>query len=98
VSEHVRERLLVGVPRPALLDIVRRELPVVVREIDAPQKADTLLLLREVQEELHDPETVVGQVPLPVVDRFEPAFPDVSLARRYRELLAEEVLRVHPDD
>ena len=69
-----------------------------IGEIDAPQEADALLLTREVQEELHDPEAVVRQVPLPVVDRVVPAGPDVMLARLERKLLAEQVLWMHSDD
>jgi hypothetical protein len=71
----------------------------VVGEVDAPQEAAALLLLRQVQEELDDPEPVYGQVALPVVDRFVPLLPDVISARVGRELLAEEeVLLVHADD
>ena len=98
VTQHLRERLLVGIPGPALLHIVGRELPVVLGEVDAPQEADALLLLREVEEDLHDPKAVPGEIPLPVVDRFVPAFPDVVLARLGRELLAHEVLGMHTDD
>src|SRR5262249_45356243 len=52
----------------------------------------------EIQEQLHDPEAVVRQVQLPVVDRVVPACPDMMLARLGRKLLANEVLRVHADD
>src|SRR4029450_7048675 len=45
-----------------------------------------------------DPEPILGQVALPIVDRFVPALPDMMPARLGRELLAQEVLRVHPDD
>jgi hypothetical protein len=98
VTEHLRERLLVAVPEPALLHVVRGELPIVIGQIDAPKEAQALLLLGEVQEELDDPEAVFGEVLLPVVDRFVPAFPDMMLAGLGRELLADEVLRVHPDN
>ncbi len=98
VAEHLRERLLVVVPGLTLLDVVGGELPVVVGKIDAPQEASSLLLARKVQEELHDPEAVLGEIPLPVVDRVISARPDVMLARLDRKLLPEEVLRMHPDD
>jgi hypothetical protein len=98
VTKHLRERLLVGVPKPALLYVVRGELPIVIGEIDAPQEALALLLFREVEEELDDPESVPGQVPLPIVDRFIPTFPDMMFARLGRKLLAEKDFRVHPDD
>ena len=69
-----------------------------IRKIDAPKEAQALLLLREVQEEFDDPEPVLGQIALPVVDRFVPAFPDVMFARLGRKLLAEQDFRMHPDD
>ena len=69
-----------------------------VGEIDAPKESEALLLLREVQEELDDPEPVLGQVLLPVVDGFVPAFPNMMPARLGRELFAEQVLRVDPDN
>ena len=40
VTEHLRERLLVAIPVPALLHVVRGELPIVIRQIDAPKKAE----------------------------------------------------------
>jgi hypothetical protein len=76
--------MLVGVSASAFL--------AVLGEVDAPQEANALLLFREVEEYLHDPKAVVREVPLPVVDRFVPALPDVVLAHLGRELLAHEVL------
>src|SRR5262245_51157688 len=98
VAEHLRERVLVGIPEVPLLHVVRGELPVVIGQVDAPQEADTLLFLREVQEQLHDPEAVLREVPLPVVDRLVPPCPDVMPARLGGKVLAHEVLRMHPDD
>ena len=98
VTEHLRERLLVGVPKSALFPVVRGKFPIMVGQIDTPKKADALPLLRQVQEQLDDAEPVLRQLPLPAVDRFVPAFPDMMLARLGRELFAEQVLRVHPDD
>ena len=61
VREHLRERLLVVVPVLALGDVVRRELPVLLREVEPLQEPRPLLLLREVEEELDDPEAVVAR-------------------------------------
>ena len=69
-----------------------------VRQVDPPQQAAALLLLREVQEELDDAEAVLGQVALPVVDRAVAPLPDVPLVRRLGQLLALEVLGVDADD
>ncbi len=78
VREHLRERLLVVVPALALADVGGRELPVVVGQVDPAQEPDPLLLLGEVEEQLHDPEAVVGQVALPVVDLAVAPLPDVA--------------------
>ena len=67
-------------------------------QVDAPQEADALLLLGEVQEQLHDPEAVLGEVALPVVDRAVAALPDVVLVASRGSFWRIEVLRVHPDD
>ena len=57
-----------------------------------------LLLLADVEEELDDPEALVGEVALPVVDLAEAAVPDAPVLELGRELLAGEDLRVDPDD
>ena len=93
--EHLGERLLVVVPVAALLDVRGRELPVVVGQVDAPQEADALLLLGEVEEQLHDGEPVVGEVALPVVDVAVALLPDVPPARLPGQLLVLEDLGVH---
>ena len=58
-----------------LADVGRGELPVVVGEIDASQKARALLLLGDVQKQLYDPKSVVGEVALPVIDLPVAALP-----------------------
>jgi len=83
---------------PALLRVVAGELPVVLWQIDAPQEAPALLLLGQVEKELDDPEAVVGQIALPLVDRVVAVLPDVVLASVGRQLLGHEVLGVHADD
>src|SRR5262249_4525353 len=86
------------VPVRALLDVVRVELPVVVRIVDPPQEAAALLFPREVQEELHDREAVLDEEALPVVDLAVPARPHVAVSCRRRQLLALEDLRMDADD
>ena len=96
VREHLRERLLVVVPALALLDVRGGELPVVVGQVQSPQEPDALLLLGEVEEQLHDPEAVLGQVPLPIVDLAVAPLPHVLPWPRAGQLLAIEVLRDGP--
>jgi hypothetical protein len=79
MRQHLGERLLVVVPAIALGDVGGRELPVVVRQIEAAQQANPLLLLREVEEQLDDPEAVVAEVSLPVVDLAVAPVPDAAL-------------------
>ena len=57
------------------------ELPVLLRQVDALEEPDPLLLLGQVQEQLDDLEPVVGEVALPVVDLPVPAPPDVLALR-----------------
>ena len=66
-----------------------------IGEIDPPQQPRALLLAREVQEQLHDPEPVLRQVALPVVDLAVAALPHLGARGLRRKLLAVEVLGVH---
>jgi len=66
---------LVGVPVPALSNVRPRELPVLLRLFDARKKTFPLSILREVEEELDDVDSVVRQIPLKVVDLAEAALP-----------------------
>jgi hypothetical protein len=68
----------------------------VVGEVEPPQEADPLLFLREVQEDLHDLDAVVGEVALPVVDLLVAALPHILSFRLLREQLALQQLGVHP--
>ena len=62
------------------------------------EEAPPLLLLRDVEEELHELEALVRQVALPVVDLAEAALPDARALELRRDLLAGQDLRVDPDD
>ena len=57
-----------------------------------------MLLLREIDEQLHDREAVLDQEALPVVDLAVSAFEDALVARVRWELLVLEDLRMNPDD
>ena len=50
------------------------------------------------EEQLHDAEAVVREVPLPVVDLAVASLPNVAAARRLRQLLPCEQRLVHADD
>ena len=69
-----------------------------VGEVDPAQEPDALLLLRQVEEELHHADPVVGEVALPVVDLAVAALPDPVVARFLRQLLPLEQLLVDADD
>src|SRR5439155_26114551 len=97
-GQHLGERLLVGVPVLALLDVVRGELPVLVRQVDPSQEPATLFLLREVQEDLDDLQSLVVEVALPLVDLVVPPLPDVLALAVVRDALVLEQLRVNTDD
>ena len=82
----------------ALLDVVRVELPVLLRVVDPPEEASALLLLRKVEEQLHDGEAVLDEETFPVVDLAIAALEHAVGARGRRELLVLEDLRMNPDD
>ena len=98
IREHLLERPLIVVPVPSLTGITGGELPVLLGLIDASEEALTLLLSRQVQEQLDDMEALVDKVALPIVDLAVAALPDVALARGRRQLLAVEDLIVDTDD
>jgi len=49
MGEHLRERVLVFVPVRALVDVVGRELPVVLGQVAAAQEAHPLFLLERLR-------------------------------------------------
>ena len=76
-------------PKFPLRDIRKTEFPVLVRLVDARQKALSLLLLREVEEELDDAGSVDVEVPLQIHDRTIPVVPDfLVVMRRVRDRFA----------
>src|SRR5450755_2333007 len=96
VREHLREDLLVLVPVGALLHVAGGELPVVVGQVEAAQEARALLLLGQIEEQLHDAKPVAGEVALPGVALAVGALPDGALPPRPGELLAIETLGMAP--
>src|SRR4030095_8159243 len=86
-----------SVPWRALARVRGRELPVLVRKVEASHEALLLLLLRDVQEELADRDAVPGRVGVEAVDVLIALLPDVLADDGGRQLLGGEELRVHPD-
>src|SRR5262245_34018927 len=74
------DRILIGAlvvpPVPALGDVVRGELPVLLGLVEPRQEAALLLALRDVEEELPDQRAVARQVTLEVADVLEALLPD----------------------
>jgi hypothetical protein len=75
VGQHVGICHLIVIPVLALAYVAGGEFPVLLLAVDPPQEACPLLLLRQVEEELDDPDAVIGKVVLPVVDLPVPASP-----------------------
>jgi LuxR family transcriptional regulator, maltose regulon positive regulatory protein len=96
VAQHLLEGPLVVVPVAPLPNIGGRELPVLLRVVDALEEPLGLLPLGQVQHDLDDVDAVVDQVALPVVDLPVPPGPDVT--RSSGHLLGGEQGGVHPDD
>src|SRR4029450_6614697 len=67
-------------------------------EIDAPQEASALLLPRQIQEQLHYLDPVVGEAVLPVVDLLEALLPPAWPTAVLRKLLALQQFRMYPND
>ena len=82
-----------------LVNVGGAELPVLVRLIDAREESLSLLLVREMQKDLHDPRAVAMKVLLHVHDGAIPLLPDVLLvAQLLGKPLAAENLRMHSND
>jgi hypothetical protein len=63
-------------PRSRVLDVRLAELPVLLRLVDAFEKALAMLLLREMQVELDDPGAVAAEVAFQIQDRQVAVMPD----------------------
>src|ERR1039458_5861534 len=86
-------------PEFPLLDIRKAEFPVLCRLVNARQKALSLLLLREVEEELDYADSVAVEVLLQIHNRTIPVVPDLLVVmRRVRNRFAAENLGMHTDD
>src|SRR4051812_29581803 len=81
MAEHLGERDLIVVPPLTLGYVGGRKLPVLLRRVDAREEPLTLLLVREVEEQLHDHDAILDEVPLPIVDLRIAALPQIPLER-----------------
>ena len=66
---------------PAFGEIVDRELPVLVGDVESLEEALLLLVTRDVEEDLDDPGAVPVEVALEGVDVLEPVLPDLVRGR-----------------
>ena len=77
-----RQDILVGapilVPVPALSKVGGRELPVLVQMVETLEEPALLLLLRDVQEEFHDPGAIAVEMVLEAVDVLVAVLPHLS--------------------
>ena len=92
----VLERLHVLVPVGPLGDVGGLELPLLAGCVQAGDEPPLLLLLRHVEEELHDLGPAAIQVALERVDVVVASLPELLAARPGRELLTLEPFGMHP--
>src|SRR5665811_2473778 len=92
----IRDSLIdlhIVLPEFSLLDIRNAEFPVLFRLVDAFEKALALLLLRQVEIELYDADSVAVEVSLQIHNRTKPIAPDCLLVvQGVRESFAAENL------
>src|SRR5262245_46788881 len=86
------------VPVLTLLDVARRELPLLLGVVDARKKALLLFLLRHVEEQLANRDAVLRQIVLEVPDVSMPVPEDPAADQGRRQLLPEQDLLVHTYD
>src|SRR5579863_7522703 len=95
-TEAVLIGLHVMLPEFPLLDICIAELPVLLRLVDARQKAFPLLLFREMEEELDDASAVNVKVFLKIHNRTIPIVPDfLVIVRSVWDALADQNFGMH---
>ena len=82
-------------PETALLGIVRRELPILVRVIKPFQEPFLLFLLRNVEEELAHNRAVAREVTLEAADVLKALIPDVLCDALLGQFLSGEQLGMH---
>ena len=91
------DRFLVGRhvfrPQLALGDVAQRELPALVRLVDAVEEALALFLARDVEEELEDQRAVAREMLLEGADIVEAVLPDVLAAELSRQPLSRRAAR-----
>src|SRR5262249_43885811 len=97
-AERLLERLEVVVPVGALGQVGGGELPVFGGVVEPLQEALLLLVLRDVEKELHDHRAVPDEVALERVDVLVAVVPESPAALARRKLLPLQDLRVHAHD
>src|SRR5262249_35569806 len=85
----------VVIPIAALLRVVNRKLPILVRPVQACQKTLLLLVLRKVQKELAHNDAVACKVALKVTDVFETLIPNLVRNKLSREFLTAQKFRMN---
>jgi hypothetical protein len=78
-----------------LLHVPGRELPVLLRLVDALEEAPLLLVARDVQEELADQHAVARQVAFECADVLVAVVPDILAEKLRWQLLGGQVFGVH---
>ena len=77
MAYHIFVGCHVVVPEGSLLDVVSRELPVLLRVLKALKKTLLLLFLGDVEEKLTNNDAITRQMALEIADVLETFFPDL---------------------
>ncbi len=98
VADHVFVGTLVFRPKAPFVDVRRREFPVLLGDFDPFEKPAHLLLLRYMEEEFEDGESVVRQIAFKAPDVPEALLPDVFSDEFLGDFLMFEDFGVHAND
>src|SRR6201999_2237406 len=97
-ADHVLIGLHVFRPELALGDVAHGKLPALVGFFDALEEAFSLLVPRDIQEELEDERAVAREMLLEGADVVEAMLPDVLAVQFRRQLLPLHEFGMHADD
>src|SRR5450755_3672926 len=98
ILDHLLVRFLVVFPEAALLDVVHRKLPILLRILQPLQKSFLLFFLRDVKKELPNHRAVPRQIAFERINVLVPLGPNVFRYQRFRYLFILQQHRVHADD